>query len=310
MKKKNISFFVLFIVLIFAGCSKTEEVYVTPISDAFEEVSVSEKYDSENAVSETENKIENEIKVEAEEEDPLAMLEVSEEWARNKKGRYLLRGDKYYSLIGILDTAKSQKYNVGWRNGYSGGAVGYMSFKISNSPNASDFRPRYVGSLSIGDISVPTLEKDDKIVSFGSTTLRLYRVQSDTYSVNVWDSDGSMYLMTEDDYDVNKIPMITSVNIDTLTITDENGNAVEDIRDLEYEKKYIVSGFKGTDYVEKEMVADSSCYVVDREDSIELEGELDKSSYAVYDFSNIPSPGLYAIGDGSGGDMYGFLRIK
>ncbi|MBR3332534.1 hypothetical protein IKG28_02840 [Candidatus Saccharibacteria bacterium] len=313
MKRKILSVFLMFtMVMAVVSCNgnataTSEDPMLYSVDDT--QPVILEEGISEEIVSEVESEVESETVSETVDKDPLATLEVSEEWARNQKGHYLMRGDRFYTLTGIMDYAKSKEYNVGWRNGYVNGAVVYMSYKIVGSPNASDFRPRYVGRLTIGDIPVISLESGDKIVSFGNTSIELFKVESFTYSINVWDSDGVMYLMTDADYDVSKIPMITSVDMDKFTVSDESGNVVEDVRNLEYGRKYIASGFNGTDYIEKEMIADSGCFVVDREDPIKLDGELDKNGYALYNLSDVPA-GLYAVGNGNGGDMYGFLRIE
>lgn len=215
-------------------------------------------------------------------EDPFAALVVSEEFARNNAGFYIIRDGKWYSLNRLTRDTGIQ-YGFGKRDVYGGRDLGLYSIE-----NRHDF-------LSMGPVPIMTLRPGDQLISFVETQTTLSSVDFVGYTVKLVHNTNSgvnsdTYLFADLDSDKVVIPRSS---LDTLEVCDANGNAVADYRNLSYGETYTISWFEGTNYHEIVMVADCSFYVPSGNPLYyDLKGTLSKESYAYYDFSAV-QPGIY-----------------
>ena len=207
-----------------------------------------------------------------EEPDPLEPLLISESDARTAGGAYLLRGEKLYTL-NSTNNAKGRRYELYWPY-FIGDSYALMSFE---------------------ELCVPVFTTGDKIVMYSSSgdlpELNLYEMNFHGYTIPVVD-ESAKYRIIEPG---GKGTPLRKDKINNFSITDSNGQAIEDISSLIYGEMYTVSWYEGTQYCEVNLVANCGNYtVLDRYNYLTIEGALTKEGYMEFDISNV-APGLYAV---------------
>ncbi len=277
----------LMLVLALSGCSNKAEAAKEPEPEVVEEEVVEEAEVEEAVVSEAEEmeEIEESITEQVESNnDDISGLECSEEWARQKKGIYVKRDGKLYS---VSNWVEGTNQSFGWKNYYSNETKLYESDYYNSI--------RIYGIMSYEEVPIVTVREGDILLGFGFKTIDLTSVGFYGYSIPIKeykDIDGSYNIV--DDYDG---PASTTWrNFEQFTIEHNRDSAIiDDYRDLDYRDGYTVSWFQGTNYHKYIVAADSLFYRLEEErPEYTLDGQLSKESYAYFDFSNIP-PGLYLI---------------
>ena len=235
------------------------------------------------------SQIENVEFDEAKETDnPLVVLEVSEDWARQHGGAYLRRGGTLYTLGSKIPSSTADVYGVG--RFYSSKEDGNLY--CGAGPDST--------RISMGDIPVITLKEDDEVITYNDTWVTLFVSDFSGYSPRIIDPE----------YGADALIILTgpytSIGLDktaedTFKVSDADGNLVKNYRDLAYGETYTVSWFEGTTYNELEITADCSYYKLTGsfKGDYTVSGELNKNGFATYDFSAIPA-GLYCINSSSG----------
>ena len=123
------------------------------------------------------------------------------------------------------------------------------------------------------------------------TELKL--TSADFYGYTIMATEVNFFAPMDEHTHVNGT-FASETGISNVQIADLNGNPVDDVRDLEYGQEYIYSWFKGTQYDEKQMIANSKTFILDSSSNISLSVEPTKEGYFVADTSELPL-GFYAI---------------
>lgn len=228
--------------------------------------------------------------------DPLERLIVSKSFAQNFGGAYVLRNGKTYSLSDGIPLDVSREYEIGWRRGYTDGALKYYS----------GGKGVY---LTFGDVPLLTLAEGDVVISYNNTLLRLRRAELVGYTICVWPDGNNMALVS--DYDSLNA---TAVDAKSFIVLDQNGKSMTDYRNLNYGETYVVSWFTGTQYNEIEMSANCKSFRVEQPTTswdYEFEGQITRDGYATYDLSELPSGVYYISAQGGNGGVAktGFIEI-
>ncbi|MBQ1298726.1 hypothetical protein IIY24_02735 [Candidatus Saccharibacteria bacterium] len=244
-------------------------------------------------------------------EDELAMFFTTEEGVRSTGGCIcLVRDGTMYSITGvpINGSTNPATYSAGTSDTLIDNGV-YQCFYATLDKD----RGKGFWCISIGDVVVPVISRDDMIIGYASDhvpTLELYDVEFHSYGLCVHQSQVPSELgggstttgwriytgVTPGDY-----VEFTRDEIGRVCVCDLDGNQASDgFGGLEYNETYLLTWYEGTQYYEIEVVANSAWYNCERMGSkYDLEGELTREGYAVYDFSDV-SPGVYWI---RGGDV-------
>ena len=297
--KLRLSIIFIFVVAIISGCSANSKI-AESISQNNEESFISTS--EENAYSENEA---NNLSID------ILKLNDNYRTSLNSNGgyEYFLKDDNYYSLGQYISKEKSNEYQVGWnRNDVNFQYPIYLTF--------GEF------IKAVGPIPVPEYGPQDTVIGINHTTLGLNEAQIAGYSIRIYSIDDPQYYLRLIP-SPNEIIDINLKNVKQFQMTDSNGNNIQqvigyseygvdyycpDFYNLKQGEKYTVSWFEGTTYNEYEMIADSPYYDVNwvkpgtNNCKYNIEGELHKEGYAVFDLSDIPS-GVYRT------DMGGFICI-
>lgn len=236
-----------------------------------------------------------EPEVNRQDEDPLAMLEVKEAFAKNAGGVYLRRNGKLYTLYKYVSEETSEKYNVGWRK-----SVGWTNCELYLYCEDSAET-----QLTFGDFDPPALMEGDEIISFGNTGFRMRKYNFVGYSLPICNFPNKFAWIFESFFGMPT--ELSQYTAKTLEVCDKNGTVQEDYHNLEYGETYTVSWYQGTDYHELKMDATCRCYQPNKQaDYQSFDGTITKNGYATYDLSGV-EPGLYRIAVGS---SVGFIIIE
>ena len=230
-----------------------------------------------------------------EEFDQFEMYVIDEDWiAEHNNGVCILERDgKLYGVNTVLPGYIVEKYNIGWQYGMpsSDGVTSlWMSDgKIDVPTNASNTL------TSAGDFPVFQVKCGEQLRLYATngvpTELKL--TSADFYGYTIMATEVNFFAPMDEHTHVNGT-FASETGISNVQIADLNGNPVDDVRDLEYGQEYIYSWFKGTQYDEKQMIANSKTFILDSSSNISLSVEPTKEGYFVADTSELPL-GFYAI---------------
>ena len=205
------------------------------------------------------------------EEDPLAMLEVSEEFAKEKGLLCLYRNDKLYSL-GPKYISEDGKYVL---------------------PTGFDDGKDYILNIDAPEIII---QEGDQIRDYGDEYVNVYKSAFTGYTIPMFNY-GEDIMIFDDEIDPtsNGAPKLKAAGAGITQFgVKENDSIVANDRHLENGKSYTVSWYSGMDYHEITMVANYRYYKIDSTPSYELKGTLSQSGYALIDIRDLPS-GTYHI---------------
>ncbi|MBQ7245300.1 MAG: hypothetical protein IJS33_00040 [Firmicutes bacterium] len=210
--------------------------------------------------------------------DPLEPLLISESDARTAGGAYLLRGEKLYTLNHV-NGAKGRWY------------VLYRPYSIDGSD----------ALMSLEELCVPVYTVGDKILMYSSSgdlpKLNLHEMNFHGYTIPVVEESANYKIFEPG----GKSTPLRKDKINNFSVTDSNGQAIEDISSLTYGEVYTVSWYEGTQYCEVNLVANCGNYIMlDDYNYLTIEGTLTKEGYMEFDISNV-APGLYAVPTSGGG---------
>lgn len=242
--------------------------------------------------------------------DPEELLKVSEAEARERGGYYIRRNGELY----IVDVFYRSE---GLAGGFGDRWVGPT--KKSDYIITTYYREmRTYYYISIGQVPIITLKSGDELVNFGVDHIgNFFKAELRSYTIPIFiDNDRiNMKRSILVDFDKEQI-QLSNKSLETFEVRDENGEIVEDFRDLPYGKVYTVSWFEGVTYHEYKLVSNCNYYYspgynysgdnYDEVEMYELPVELHKENYASFDFSHIPA-GLYEFAGSFGRPA--FIRI-
>lgn len=232
------------------------------------------------------------------EENPNELFKVSQEWAAEQEGLYAKIDDDFYSLINRLPFEVVDKYDVG-----------YVFKSDGDTEINSEVVYPYLRDIIELKSSIPSAARNTMITAGDFSPLQIHRddilaVFGDSYGESVvlqkLDFVGYTIPAPQLDQSDNYYPVVNHVlpnniienNSGVYTLEEE---PVDDVRNLEYGKKYLYECYIGTEYREMEMTATSRCYSVDRKSKVKLEITPAKNGYFVIELSNI-EPGFYTCG--------------
>ncbi len=271
----------LLIVVLCSACGKTETEVLT--EDDLPDEEIQEEV-QEEVVSEA---TQEEAEVTGNGEDPLYLLSTTWEIANENGGVFLLRGGNLYTLGSYYVKNPNVDYPPGATRTY-----GLATFYERSEK-------KEYGDHSIGDVPIPLLNGDDKIVAISKASvpvLKLFPVElSDGYSFLLIMGGG--YVGIHNVWDKNDHVGIPEDAFEKAEITDSNGNtynAMECLNELKKDQVYTLSWFQGTVLNQKEVKADCRAFYWNgyNSDCYEIEGTVTTEGYAEYDVSSIP-PGVY-----------------
>lgn len=206
-----------------------------------------------------------------EKEDPLAMLEVSEEFAKEEGLLCLYRNDKLYSL-GPKYISEDGKYIL---------------------PTGFDDGKDYILNIDASEIII---QEGDQIRDYGDEYVNVYKSTFTGYTIPMFNY-GEDIMIFDDEIDPtsNGVPKLKAAGAGITQFgVKENDSIVANNRHLENGKSYTVSWYSGMDYHEITMIANYRYYKIDSTPSYELKGTLSQSGYALIDIRDLPS-GTYHI---------------
>ena len=286
MKKKLFGIISVLVVvaLLGVGCNgKTEAV--GSVDDTQPVIIESEPVVSEPVVSEPEPSepvVSEPVVSEPENEgDPdLAVLEVTEEFARANKCLCLCRKGRFYSLGPYITAEANREYFAGQK--------------------ADDSRAivivDYGETIVLDNIPDVVLQDGDEIRDYSDYALydeKFTKIDYCGYTVNVWQTpDGDIGYF---EY-VNQIAPTILHHYDNISqpeIRDSDGNVV-DRGDMKKNQLYTFSWYQGIQYNEVEIYACSKLYSDSPNNEFYvLEKELTKEGYVIIDWSSLPSGTFY-----------------
>lgn len=220
----------------------------------------------------------------------VSMLEITENDVKALMRTFCLkRGGKLYSL-GRLSTLPGAAKGVG--------RLLYTLFGENDEGYLL---------LSNGEVPIPVLERNDKVVGFSSTTvptLRLYRADCLGYTIGMSTVDGYVTLR---DMTTDKVTQVRPDYSKGIKVKDSHGRSVNDTNDLTYGESYTVYWYEGTKYNEVILTADCRIYSIHgykssftaieyHDPAYTIEGTLTQNGYATYDMSGV-EPGIYMTND-------------
>lgn len=229
--------------------------------------------------------------------DPYGCFLDSESWVQVKKGAYIYRDDKYYSLNLQASLKDRPDYNVGqiFDNSYVFDKKNYVEYQALYD---SVLGPSYVDSSTdlyrtycypLGDFEPMTYNKDtDEIRSYGASQMSLIKLDDVRYGYLIHGPEKSPQIETTEGFFGPKN------NSKEFKCIFDDGTLVERNYGLNKGTEITASWYDGTDYKEYKVVADRVMYIENETKTYELEGELHTEGYATYDFSNV-EPGIYRV---------------
>ena len=237
--------------------------------------------------------------------DPYAVLVTPVELCKENGGIYVMRNGKNYMTGGKIKYEQIAGTGIGQRD--TTGQYASLYYRWSN-----------LDVVSMGDVPILTLQDGDKLVRYGSTILDVVRVEEPTASirVNLQERLDMWYLYTDPTAPMG-VGDFQKSTVQQLQLEDSHGNIIS-LADgyngnLNFGEKYKLEYFGGTQYYEREMVADSwyFAHVLNRP-VINLDGDLSKEGYKEFDWS-VLEPGLYHFstrGVGTIGSYdLGYIRV-
>ncbi|MBR0372330.1 hypothetical protein IJH72_00065 [Candidatus Saccharibacteria bacterium] len=290
--------------VLITGCAQGNSTAVEE-----EPVPVETEESSETVPEEPVEEVLEEEVLEAPEQSPpesgLEMFSVTDAGARSVPNcTCLIRGDSMYSLglVPIDGSTNPATYNAGIEVSFGGNKCRRL-YMIFNQDWV----------VSIGNVSAPVVNRGDMVVGYSLQsvpTLQLTEAVFHSYGLcaMVWDvTDEHGWVRTGWRVYTGITPdsfvELTDEEIATVCIYDLNGNQVSDgLAGLNYGETYLLSWYKGTQYHEVEVIANSSWYTYESESNIyywkkptyEVEGEMTREGYVIYDLSDVP-PGTYYL---------------
>lgn len=231
----------------------------------------------------TENQEKNELQGNSE-DDSLLLYEVTESTAKEQGGYYLKRNDKFYMLDNIAIPLPSN-YN---------GAFGLKDKGLNEKEYLQLFLESGRGGIiSCGDVPILKLNKDDLIIYYSKGDVARLDIRGLDYVGYTIFMVYTGYNYTYTLYDLSSGNKISYSSFDAPELYDSDNMVVEDENKLNYNQKYKITWYEGTEYHEKILPANSRFFKENSYSEI-IEGKLTKNGYAEYDISNIPS-GIYYL---------------
>ena len=225
-------------------------------------------------------------------DDPNALFQVSEEWAKEHEGLYVKIGDNFYSLENQLPADVVDKYGVGYAivpEGYNAEPDEVKMYLVDSSKGLNSEIPSATrrAIVTSGDFSPLQIHRDDPLVIFSDKYVSLGKVTFVGYTIPAIDGDQALKY-----YPVvnNRLP--NNLFKDHIGVFTLDEHPVDDVRDLEYGKEYLYECYLDTEYRELKVVADSKCYAVERDETL-FTAEPTKLGYFTIDISSL-EPGFYA----------------
>lgn len=261
--------------IIFSGCGRSAAAGTTSRPSGSAVVTTSEQMASETISVTTSAPVVATTETPQEEVDPIAIYQVS------KRGGvfYLARRGNLYTLGRRVQVQPNVDYYAGRM---SNGEIRFTEY--ARAGYYRDDSGRQIDERFIyGGLPIIEIQEGDRFVGFSNSgdvpSLSYSPVLSIRYTVDSEVDDG-----------------VYKKNL--FTMTDSNGNTVtpEQYGDLEYGETYILSWYDGTVYHEECRVADAIYITVyGSSDDSEIQGQLTKKGYAIYDVDL--EPGLYLLVD-------------
>lgn len=225
-------------------------------------------------------------------EDPYGMYVVTEEWLKEHGGYAVERNGKlyaFYSQYGVMGGVP-ENYSVGYE--FSGRGLQWTYLYLSDDNSIKDIPTGLSGrsEVSAGDFPIFKVSKKEEVRVYNKNVLDEIELSTANfygYTLNATHINGSYRPVI--DYEVTAERGI--VGAKKPSVCDTNDQPVADVYDLEYGKEYKYNWFKGTEYHEMTVKADSQCYAVNK-NRIQVPVELSKKGYAVMDISGL-APGTY-----------------
>lgn len=209
-------------------------------------------------------------------EDPLAVLLVTEEFAKEKGLLCLYRDEKLYSL-GPKYITSDGKYVL---------------------PTGFDDGKEHILNADLPEI---TIQEGDQIRDYGDKYLNVYKSTFLGYTICMFDHGdyGTFVMDDEIDPSSNGKPKVMSIqsrgiDITQFEIKDSSGNTMLNTRHLDRGCEYKITWYSGIDYNELSMIAEWKYYSIEETPSYNLEGALTQHGYALIDIRDLPS-GTYHI---------------
>ena len=232
-------------------------------------------------------------------EDPYGMYIVTEEHLKKNGGYVVERNGKlytFYSEGGVMSDV-ADEYRIGYKLGNDKKYAIYLYlvdiYKIHDVPSGLSG----IVATSAGDFPIFKISKNEEIRVYNKHTIENISVSPVSYygyTINATHIDGTYRPIIDCDASVEK----GAVGAKKPSVCDMSGNPVSDVYNLEYGKEYMYSWYKGTEYHEIKMVADSRCYAFNDPDvPVQVPINYTKNGYAVMDISKLPL-GIYCLGNG------------
>ena len=300
MKRKTIiTAFVLLFIIIASSCNNADNKQdFEPTTENNSTVEFSTEQITEKQTTETTTTLHKET-------DPLGAFEITENemipWYNKKYDGMgficLYKNDKLYNLGNYVSKDKAKEYNIGKSDQMQEKFSTYAYIYDETKSNSHEY-------MTIGDIPWIEIKRSDEIRGYNTTELRLYNAElyGNTICCKIYSSD--LHYLYEpycvEPYSYNKMTQ--------FQVSDKNGNVANDLRKLDYNEEYLVSWYEGTQYRELKMNANCYFYTyegIDSEFAYEINGELTKNGYCVFDLNNV-EPGYYAL---KGGFDVCFVKI-
>ena len=228
-------------------------------------------------------------------EDPYGMYVVTEDWLKKYGGYAVERNGKlyaFYSQHGVMGDVP-EKYGVGYEVGTREYEKAFLYLLDPNEKNdvATSISGRII--TSSGDFPIFKVSKNEEIRVYSNDTLDKIRFSSANfygYTINA-SHIGDSYRPV-----VNYVAGYdqTLTNGENVSICDMNDQPVADIYNLEQGKKYKYVWYKGTEYHEMIVVADSRCYSRD-EKAIYVPTKPTKNGYFVTNLSDLALGTYYSL---------------
>lgn len=234
-----------------------------------------------------------------EEFDQFEMYKVDEDWIQNCVDILGLcyvveRDNKLYSFGPAMSSEIVDEYGVGYQViGYNPEYPVYLYMwdeDLDDVPTDA-----YTTMTTAGDFQVFQIEKDEKVRIYSKTSINSFDVGTgEFYGYTIMGTKSDKFHPIIDHNTANF--WNSKQQISNITLSDMNGDPVDDVRDLEYGQEYMYSWFEGTQYYEMQCIANSKSYTIDGNwgNCLRLPVELTKNGYLEGDISSL-SAGFYYV---------------
>lgn len=225
-------------------------------------------------------------------EDPYGMYIVTEEWLKKNGGYAVERNGKLYAFGGVIMGDVADDYDIGYEIG-GGRSYQFSRLYIGEENKHNTLPTNAVGEMSIscGDFPIFKVSRNETVRFYSKSTVSNVNFKKATfygYTLAAWVSNRVYKPIVDHIMAADK----GIVGASNPGVCDKNDQPVADVYNLEYGKEYKYIWYKGTEYHEMNLLADSRAYIVSKE-KCSVKVELTKYGYATLDFSSL-TPGTYA----------------